>query len=159
MMVVGIDVSVNQIQVGKLKLKDAHLHKQVEFVNCDIEQLPFRDGSFDAAVCMRLTGHVPQDLRVMMIRELARSVRRFVIVEYHDQTTAKGVWRALIALTGWKRFPWFPLGAPHALREMRDAGLHDFAIKRILARFAESYFVLGRKDERIQEERIMRVSE
>lgn len=156
---VGIDVSVNQIQFGRLKLEDAHLHKQVEFVNCDIEQLPFRDGSFDAAVCMRLTGHLAPDLRVSIIRELARAVRKFVIVEYHDPTSAKGVWRALVALTGWKRFPWFPLDAPHALREMRDAGLHDFAIMRILGRIAESYFVFGRKDESIQEEHIMRVSE
>lgn len=44
--VVGVDISVNMLQIAKTKRK-------VQFVAADVENLPFRPGSFDGAACSR----------------------------------------------------------------------------------------------------------
>lgn len=48
-------------------------------------QLPFRDGSFDGAFCMRLFHHVKSEQeRAAMLGELARVVRRWTLISFYS---------------------------------------------------------------------------
>src|SRR5215471_6254601 len=63
----------------------------------DIGHLPFADGMFDCAFSIRLLHHrYSHDVRVQMLRELARVSRRFVLVSFYLATplhTLARAWR------------------------------------------------------------------
>lgn len=143
---IGADVSLNAIRIGKGKLAGTALSEKVQFVNCDIERLPFRDDSFDSIVSMRLMGHIPQNVRESIVGEFMRISRKRVILEHNDPVTLKGLQRALLAMMGRKDLFWFPLSVSRATREMREKGFSDFHVERILGRVGESYFIRGIKN-------------
>lgn len=49
--VIGVDISQEMLNVGLAKIKNAKLTKKINFALADIENLPFPDNSFDAAIC------------------------------------------------------------------------------------------------------------
>jgi len=52
--VVGIDISVNMLKIGKTKLLNTvKKNKNVHLIVADAENLPFRENIFDAVVCSR----------------------------------------------------------------------------------------------------------
>jgi demethylmenaquinone methyltransferase/2-methoxy-6-polyprenyl-1,4-benzoquinol methylase len=46
--IVGLDLSHNMLEIGRVKVQDKKLQSVIELVKGDSEQLPFRDASFDA---------------------------------------------------------------------------------------------------------------
>lgn len=60
--------------------KPAIDHPRVECVGGDVTSLAFPDGSFDAALCAEVLEHIPPPLLPGACAELARVVRRFVLV-------------------------------------------------------------------------------
>jgi len=46
--ITGIDISKKMLEIGKKKIKRKGLEKQIELQLADSENLPFKDGSFDA---------------------------------------------------------------------------------------------------------------
>jgi SAM-dependent methyltransferase len=64
--VVGIDASPMAIK------KARSLFPQLEFVEADVQQLPFRDDSFDKAVAGDLVEHLDDETFGAMLRELRR---------------------------------------------------------------------------------------
>jgi ubiquinone/menaquinone biosynthesis C-methylase UbiE len=55
---------------------------KVSFSRLDITRLPFRDGAFDAVVCLRLLHRVPPPIRQAALAELHRVSRRYVVISY-----------------------------------------------------------------------------
>lgn len=64
--VLGVDFSYNFLRL-------APRDDRISLVQADVEQLPFADQSFDAAVCSEVAEHVPDDKAV--VREIARVLR------------------------------------------------------------------------------------
>lgn len=68
-------------------------------VRCDAERLPFPDASIDMVMSIRFLMHVPDDLKVRILREYARISRRWVLVDVRHQycinTQVKRLRRAL----------------------------------------------------------------
>lgn len=151
---VGADISLNAIRIARRKLAGTPLSEKVQFVNCDMERLPFRDDSFDLILSMRLMGHVPQNERQSIVGEFRLISRKSVIVQYSDPISLKGFQRKLLALMGRKDIFWFPLSVSCAARELRENGFSDFRVERILSRVAESYFIRGIKNPKNSETRI-----
>jgi ubiquinone/menaquinone biosynthesis C-methylase UbiE len=70
---IGLDISGKLIEVGRRK------HPDIEFLQGDIEHLPFADGSFDGALLLGVVHHFPDPSRCAA--EVARILRpqgRFV---------------------------------------------------------------------------------
>ena len=80
--VVGLDHSAALLVQARERLASAGLVDQIELVEGDANQLPFADGSFDAAHCERVLMHLEHPRRA--IGEMVRVVRpggRVVVAE------------------------------------------------------------------------------
>jgi len=67
--VVAADASLPMLDLA------GHAHAARFRVQCDIEHLPFKDDSFDAAVTLRLFSHYPKEAVARMLLELRRVIR------------------------------------------------------------------------------------
>lgn len=84
---VGADAAVPMLHQARGKCA-------APFVAADLARLPFRDASFDAALCIRLMHLVREsELRQAFLRELARVARRGVVLDYLQAESLK-VWYA-----------------------------------------------------------------
>lgn len=73
--VVGVDMTDAQLEKSTA-LRDRHGYQQVEFVEARIEELPFEDASFDAALNLFTSlGYLARDEDVGVLRELYRVLR------------------------------------------------------------------------------------
>jgi SAM-dependent methyltransferase len=72
----------------------------VGWVRADVEQPPFRAGTFDGAVCNRFLMHLPSDTRVDVLRTLAAASRGPLVVTVCHPYTLKSATRALRRLGG-----------------------------------------------------------
>ena len=108
----------------------------------DICHLPFADGMFDCAFSIRLLHHrYSHDVRVRMLRELARVSRRFVVISFYLATPLHTLARS------WR-------GTRGRLSMMTAAQFHDLAQQsqlhilqqRALCRFchAQTFAVLAK---------------
>ncbi len=71
--VVGLDPSMNMLEVGRGKIARAGLDARVELVHGDAQALPFEDASFDGATIAFGIRNVPD--RPLALREMARVVK------------------------------------------------------------------------------------
>ena len=115
------------------------------FRAADAEELPFRDGEFEAVVCLRLLHRVPHGLRRKMVRELARVSSDLVILSLGIVDPAQqlrvGMQRRLV--------PGTPIQAPCSTKEARElfeeAGLKPFRARPILPMLSAEWVFAARK--------------
>ena len=91
---IGADMSRDMVS---LAVENSAPHSSGRWLCASIFALPFADGTFDGALCIRLLHHRYSDAeRRCILRELARVSRRFVLISFYRLT-------ALHALT--RRWP------------------------------------------------------
>ena len=83
--VVGADISREMLAAGMHRMQGRKGFQGL--VRCDIGRLPFREGSFDLVVCMRFLYYFEAAERVLLIREMARLSRRWLILQYRLHPT------------------------------------------------------------------------
>ncbi|TAH36776.1 MAG: class I SAM-dependent methyltransferase [Planctomycetota bacterium] len=94
------------------------------------ERLPLRDSAVDLAFCMRLLHHLQQpQLRIAVLRELARVSRRHAIASWYDRASLPA-WRQRVRGRARARFP---IARRQFEREAQTAGWRVIA-QRYLAR-------------------------
>lgn len=82
--VVGVDFSQGLLK----KTKDGGI-ENTSLVQSDIEKLPFKDGSFDTVVCVRVIQHLKAPQQEAAIREMARVLKkggRVILITYNAMT-------------------------------------------------------------------------
>jgi ubiquinone/menaquinone biosynthesis C-methylase UbiE len=82
-LVCGIDASPEMVAAAERKAKKARA--DVAFRRAIVEELPFRDASFDAALSTLMLHHLPRPARAACAGELRRVVRpggRVVVVDF-----------------------------------------------------------------------------
>jgi len=82
--VAGIDPAPRQIAWARAKARRRHLN--VEFREATIEALPFPDASFDRVTSTFMLHHLPPDLKVQGLAEVARVLRpggRLVVADFY----------------------------------------------------------------------------
>ena len=85
----GIDASPNMVKIARRKA--AKKGRDVDFRVASIEDLPFADGEFDAALSSFMIHHLPDDLKLRGLAEVRRVLKpggRFVAV---DLKPGKGI--------------------------------------------------------------------
>ena len=105
----------------------------------DAAALPFRDGYFDSAVCVRVMHHFDDPIPV--IRELGRVVRPggVLVLEYANKRNLKSIARHLLGRQSWSPFEpgsveYKPFHHDHAPQDMRRALRRaGFSIERMRA--------------------------
>lgn len=107
--------------------------------------LPFADGAFTGALCMRLLQHIPAPPeRIRILRELARVTSGPVIVSFFDSLSLQAVRRWLRRLTGKKRSGRSSVGRTQLTAELHAAGLEPVAWHATLRFLGEQTLVLCR---------------
>lgn len=103
-------------------------HAACAYAAADLTRLPFTDRAFDAAVCIRFLHLVrARELRIAVLRELARVSRVGIVVDYRHSRTLRVLGRRLRHRLGLRdRAPSNP--SPTAIRaELSEAGLEELA--------------------------------
>ena len=75
--VMAADISNEMIDVARERI--AKLGGNLPALRASADSLPFPDGSFDAVVSMRFLPHISNESRRLMLREMARVTKRWVI--------------------------------------------------------------------------------
>ncbi len=81
--VVGVDLCPGMLT--RARRRAGRLGRRVELVEADVCEMPFPDGSFDAAVATFLFCVLPDEVQAAALREIARVVKpggRIVLLEY-----------------------------------------------------------------------------
>ena len=92
-LLIQADVGLGQILYGMTKEK---LNIPQIWMTASAFQIPLRDASVDAAVCIRLSHHLPTfKQREDLLSELLRVARRYVIMTFFDYHSIKNILRRL----------------------------------------------------------------
>lgn len=100
-----IDADRSESMAGRASARARELGgKDTGGVGADLTALPFRDGTFDVVLCMRLLHHIHDPhARAKMFAELARVSRKHVLISFYDRNPLHQFQRTLSAITNKKR--------------------------------------------------------
>ena len=88
---IGADMSRDMLH---LAVESHAPHGRGRWLCASILDLPFADGTFDGALCIRLLHHRYSDAeRQCILRELARVSRRFVLISFYRRTSLHALTR------------------------------------------------------------------
>ena len=108
-------------------------------VLADAVALPFPDGTFDAVVSLRFTGHLPPAVRRAAFSEMARVSRRFVVVAVYDSTPWTRLRRRFGPTTAGR---WFSQPLARTKEELSALGLRLRLALAVLPFFSETWVLL-----------------
>jgi ubiquinone/menaquinone biosynthesis C-methylase UbiE len=146
---VGADISLEMMQAAWTKV-DAPPSggAPVTLVQCDGEYLPFKDRSLDVVFSLRFMFHVPREVRIRILQEMARVSRRWLIVDFRHCYNFRWCFRRLCHGLGLAKrigevWSWASLR-----REVAEAGLRlvgIFSPRRGLSFLSDKWVVLLEK--------------
>ncbi|HEB52080.1 MAG TPA: class I SAM-dependent methyltransferase [bacterium] len=109
-----------------------------------VHALPFADGTFGGALCMRLLQHIPTgDERVAILRELRRVTRGPLLASFFDANSLQHLRRRLRPLFGRRRSGRHAVSRRTFARELAAAGFEVVAMKPLLRFVGEQTLVLA----------------
>lgn len=122
--VVAIDISSEMLKQGE------EIHGLRLFPNflgsvcCDLEHLPFRDDAFEATASLRVMGHLPPNVKELVLKEMDRVSRKGVVIMFSlDNQLLRLKLRLFTALGLRSRAAmWFPASHGQILAIGRKAG-------------------------------------
>ena len=119
----GIDASPDMVKIARRKA--AKKGRDIDFRVAPIEDLPFADGEFDAALSSFMIHHLPDDLKVSGLAEVRRVLKpggRIVLV---DLKPAKGIVGFVSHLIGFRLPDDY---AEQLTSTIREAGFEDIEV-------------------------------
>jgi ubiquinone/menaquinone biosynthesis C-methylase UbiE len=146
---VGADISLEMMRAGRSKIDIANNGgAPLRLVQCDGEYLPFKDRSLDVVFSIRFIFHVPREVRVRILQEMARVSRRWLIVDFRHCYNVRWCFRRLCHRLGLAKHIGEVWSRASLRREAADAGLRLvglFSPRRGLACFSDKWVVLLEK--------------
>lgn len=139
----GTDLSPEMIALTREKLKDQKLTEKIMVEVEDAESLSYPSNSFDAAVCLRLFGHTPPQVRKKILRELNRIIKRYLVLMYSHKNCLQGFLRKKSRSK--KRIEWHPVTYKQIEEELDIAGLEKVKCFFLLPGISETVMVLAKK--------------
>ncbi|MBK9385112.1 MAG: class I SAM-dependent methyltransferase [Planctomycetes bacterium] len=119
----GVDLSRDMLRAVPERSR-APRGVRVPRVAADVRALPFRDASFEAAICLRFLQLLEPEERIEVLRALARVTRGPLVAVYSPHHTWKDATRALRRWLGVRRkdregwIPWAVIDAEIAAAEL-----------------------------------------
>ena len=127
--VVGIDASDQMLDVARSRAQDAKV--DVDFTSGDAHAIPFPDGSFDAAVSLRVIMHTPN--WDTCVGELCRVSRSRVMIDFPAAGSVawlESAWRRLIHRLGRQTEPYRVIREGAVRQAFRRRGLNVVSTHR-----------------------------
>jgi SAM-dependent methyltransferase len=151
---VGADISFEMMQAAWSKGDVANGGGvSLALVQCDGESLPFKGRSLDAVFSIRFMFHVPREVRIRILQEMARVSRRWLIVDLRHCYNVRWCLRRLCHGLGLARHTGEVWSRAGLRREAAEAGLRlvgFFPPRRGLACFSDKWIVLLEKTDRMK---------
>ena len=138
--VVGADISKSMLLSAKERLKQ---NKCFDLVQCDAENLPFKDGSAEFTLSVRLMGHVPPSIRKQIMLEFCRITKGRMVIAFYTPFSLLGMFKRIRRYVNGNL--WFPVTHQAIGKELDGLGLHIQKTKYILSWVAETFFILVKK--------------
>jgi ubiquinone/menaquinone biosynthesis C-methylase UbiE len=120
-------------------------------VQCDGESLPLKSQSLDAVFSIRFMFHVPREVRIRILQEMARVSRRWLIVDFRHCYNVRWCFRRLCHGVGVARHMGEVWSRKSLRGEAADAGLEVvgiFSPRQGLSIFSDKWVVLLEKTDR-----------
>ena len=126
--VTGADASEEMTHVARRAMVASGLSCPVH--REDLQQLTFPAGRFDAVICIRLFHKLPTELRQVIIGELCRVSRHYVLLSYFSAWSSISLKWKLCGVVGGKK----PVRLATSLKDLKGAFAHsDFALLKDFA--------------------------
>jgi SAM-dependent methyltransferase len=142
--VVAADISVPMMRQARIKpeLQNPNI---LGYVQADAEHIPLASGAVDCVVSIRFMFHVDPATRRVMLREMGRVSKRWLLVDYRHRYTPRWlVWRIASALR-LTRKP-FERVSRHGLQsEFSDAGLSIVEVVPARRWLSDKWMVLAER--------------
>ncbi len=138
--VVGADISKSMLSSAKERLKRS---VYFDLVQCEAENLPFKDGSAEFTVSVRLMGHVPPIIRKKILLEFSRITKGQMIIAFYTPLSLLGMFKRVRRVVNGNL--WFPVTNQAVGNELECLGLQVQKTKYILSWIAETFFILVKK--------------
>lgn len=139
--VVAADIS-DAMMAHAIKRNDHFGHK-VKFTKADVEKLNFEDNSFDVVLTIRLMHHIPPELHLVVLRELWRVTRRWVIITFSNKYSLQNIRRDLFSI--FTKAPRYSISPTLFRQEVDQAGFDIIEYNHLLPLFSETVTVLLEK--------------
>lgn len=81
--VLGADISEDMLKVAR--------QKDMTFVREDVERTTFENKAFSGVVCVRLMGHLPNDVKIKVLKELQRIAEYLIVTFYMKKKEIKEI--------------------------------------------------------------------
>lgn len=144
--IVGADLSWDMMEISRRHHSDSGLPRgRVDYVQCDAERLPYRDGSFDLVLTGRFMHHLPAEVRVWILREFARVSRDWVVADFNMQYGLKYHLRRFRAGLRGQLPSRQRLSPAQVLTELAEASLQVHRIFPVSWLLSEKWYILCRK--------------
>ena len=141
--VVGVDVADEMLDVARRRYAES---PNVTFLQADGTALPFEDDQFDCSFSVRLFGHTPPDIRIAILKEMARATRGVVAVMLYVRDPLITIRKKLQWTIRPPKGPWYPIRNMSGVRElMSSVGLKIVKINSLMPAVMESRFVVAKK--------------
>lgn len=141
---VAADISIEMIKVARSRLTSSQ-RKGAQFVNCDLEYLPFKESCVDLVLCIRLLSLMPPPLQMKIIAEFGRVTSKYLIASHADRWTAHGLIRRILAGLHLHTSGWYQVSSNAYLAQLRAANLGGLKTTRSLDHISETLFVAAGK--------------
>lgn len=135
----GVDISYRMIKKSKVKLQG----RNVKFVGCYGESLPFKDNSFDKIICTEVLEHVLNPRLILgEIKRVAKKGTIVVLTIPHERNIE--LIKSIISFLNLTRF--FTTDRYHISHKMTDEWhLHHFDFKKLKGMLDEDFVILRKK--------------
>ncbi|MGC6486745.1 MAG: class I SAM-dependent methyltransferase [Planctomycetota bacterium] len=111
-----------------------------------VHALPFADGAFAGALCMRLLQHIQTSAeRVQILRELARVCPGPLVVSFFDACSLQHLRRRLRGLRGKRPSGRYAISRAQFVRELEEAGLEPVRLRALRRFVGEQTLALCRR--------------
>jgi len=151
---VGVDISIEMIKVAKSK-QTTFQHTTTEFVNCDLEYLPFKPSCVDLVLCIRLLPIMPPTLQNRVMAEFSRVTRKGLIASHADRWTIHGLVRRIGARVHLHPSGWYQVTSREYLARLRAFNFDDFKKTRLLNHISETLYVAATKQADIPQDGVV----
>ena len=143
--VVGADISTAMMREARSRLEGRRgLHG---FLRADAERLPLADRSVDCVMSIRFLHHIDPPTRVVVLRELARVSRRWLVLDFRHKHSYRYMNLRLRAALGFPSRRGMPQVSRRQLTaELGAAGIRVVTIVPVARFFSDKWIVLGETD-------------
>ena len=139
--IVAADIS--DAMIAHAIKRNEHFGNKVKFVKADIENLIFNDSSFDVVLTIRLMHHIPPEHHSVVLRELSRVARRWVVITFSNKYSLQNMRRDLISR--FTKSPRYSISPSLFRQEVDEVGFNIVEYIPMLPLFSETVTVLLEK--------------